>query len=401
MRHAPAALLGLLAVAAGAVPGAAAAVSMTVPEVVLPSAVKIPDAPGAVAARFQPPALTPEVYFGAFEGIPPLQAAMAPAESAAPSAAAELRAPSGEPPATSGEEAQAAQSLRFDGAKAAEGSAGGGKSGGAALVAADPAQAEWLGQIVATARRSKTARAVLAQVDALTRARGRPLLVAIGGVSSSAAAEYALDHELVSVGRGSLKDPPEAVAPLLLHELQHALQYAGSVPSGAIETELEAYVVQFRVADELGWKPPRSEFHAAARRKLEAGVDRFVDYVKNAYKQSLGLVGSSMEELEAKLELRRRRQVGRRARLEKELADKEQILERMRETGQSEEAIRRFQLDERDTLLVRLRDAAHELTWMERDLQILRDPVLRKRYRAYAGNVMRRVRAYRRSLAGR
>jgi hypothetical protein len=257
----------------------------------------------------------------------------------------------------------------------------------------DPENAAWVASVVAEASRSKTGRAVLARLERLALERGRPVMVLVAPIGNSG--EYAFDHEIVTMDSGHKSHPAVDAAPVFIHELAHVLQLAQGLPVDAFEMELEAYIYQFRVSDELGFKPKRGTFHWSAYRRFKNDLDRFMAWLLKEYDGNLAITGKgSLSDYEAQLEQRHFEATGKLERLEKRAAAKRRVIERMAATGQPAQLIEQYRLDELAPLEEKLRVQKRELGWMERDLLLLRTPESRERYRRYAERVVRKARAY-------
>ncbi len=264
------------------------------------------------------------------------------------------------------------------------------------LASPDAAHSAWIAGVVEAASRSKTGRAVLGRVARLAEDQGRPLMVVVAPIGNSG--EYAFDHEIVTLDSKHAKSAPEDAAPVFIHELTHVLQLAQELPADAFEMELEAWLTQFRVSEELGFKPPRGSFHASAFRRFKNDLDRFIVWLKKEYSTNIAVVGSDVSEYETELEERQLKHHGELERLEKRLEKKRKIEERMRQTRQPEGLIAEFHLDEVAPLEEKVRQKIRDIGWVERDLALLRDPESRRRYQVYAARVLKRARLYRERL---
>jgi len=266
------------------------------------------------------------------------------------------------------------------------------------LDAPDPEHAAWIASVVAEASRSKTGGAVLARVRRMAEKRGRPVIVLVAPIGN--AGEYAFDHEIVTIDSSFMAGPPLEAAPVFVHELAHVLQLAHKLPADAFEMEVEAYLAQFRVADELGYKPKRGTFHWSAYRRFKNDPDRFMAWLLKEYDGNLAVTGGgSVEDYTAALELRRAVSTSKLDRLEKRADSKRRVIARMEKTGQPAKLIEQYRLDELAPLEEKLRVARRDLGWLERDLSLLRTPESRDRYVRYAGRVIKKLRAYHARLA--
>jgi hypothetical protein len=260
------------------------------------------------------------------------------------------------------------------------------------LASPEPEHAAWIASVVQEARRSKTGRAVLGRVARLAQTQDHPIMITVSRIGNSG--EYAFDHEIVTMDAAHMDRPPEEAAPVFLHELQHVLQLAQGLPADAFEMELEAYLTQFQVTEELGLKAPKGSFHASAWRRFKNDPDRFIVWLKKEYEGNLAIVGSSVEDYAAELEGRLHEAQVKVERLEKRAGTKRRVVERMLKTGQPQPRIEQYRLDELAPLEDKIRVARRELGWFERDLLLLRTPETRERYQRYAARVLKKARAY-------
>lgn len=267
------------------------------------------------------------------------------------------------------------------------------------LAASDPESAEWLGAVIARMRKSRTARAVLRKVEALAAQRGRPLVVVVAPLQG-ASGLYNYDTGLVTVdSRHRDEQDLDMVAGVFTHELQHAVQFGVDLPMMAFEMEVESFLVEFRVQEELGYKRPAGSIDRSGFRRFKNDPERFIAWLnREYYPTDLAIIGKGAGEFEDRL-LAARKSVERglawhERRLKKVLV----VLERMKETGQPENAIEQYRLDEVLPIESSVRMKRRELGWLDHDLAIMRDPVARARYEKYAAGVLRRARAYHKKL---
>lgn len=334
-------------------------------------------------------------------------AAAAQPEHAAPSAAASLsQAAAGAERTADASDAGASALLSsgFDGAEPPKGPEDAADVEDAApelpayLSVPDADHARWVASVVAEASTSRTGRAVLARAERLAAQRGRPVLVTVAPIGN--AGEYSFDYEIVTIDKAWMKHDAAHAAPVFIHELLHVLQLAQSLPADAFEMELEAYLAQFRVGEEMGLKVRASNsFHWRAFRRFKNDVDRFIVWLKKEYPNNLAIVGDGLEAYETKLIERHLKMHDELERLEKRRAKKQAVLDRMKASGQPEAACESYRLDEVAPIDDKIRVKKRDIAWAERDLAILRDPEARARYQAYAARVLKKARAYHARLA--
>ena len=343
----------------------------------------------------------------------PNVSAVAPAQPTEPTASAQLGQISESAalaPQTGDVAASALSAQRFDGAapNAAVASAALGESGSSQpalpsfLAAADPEAGRWLSTVVATMSRSKTARAVLRKVAQQAERRGRPLVIAIAQISG-ASGLFSFDHGVVTIGSNLQSGASlDTAAGVLTHELKHALQFEEDLPVMAFEMELEAFLAEFHVYEELGYKAPRESLDYSSLVRFKNDADRFIVWLnKEYYPEDLAIIGHGAGDYEERLRSARATlQRGLRW-FEGRLKKVDAVIERMRQTGQPEQAIEQYRLDEAAPLQAKIRLKLREIGWLDHDLALLSDPVARQRYKKYAARVLRQARAYHRSLSER
>lgn len=217
---------------------------------------------------------------------------------------------------------------------------------------------EFIAEAVQAARESPIARDILDRVEALVDKRGRPVRVVVGDLKNDWG-HYDYVKDVLAIN-SRLRDDPAVAAPTLAHELLHILQHAEGVPAEALELELEAHIVTLRVMEELGIESDGGGFSVEAARRLAIGPEEFIAWMKTQLPGKLLLIGSDFESLKSDLE----DEVG-----ELELKDGK------RSRGR--------------------------LDWALHDLELVRSPAGRKRYRAFADRVHALIRDEHRRRASR
>jgi len=167
------------------------------------------------------------------------------------------------------------------------------------LSVANPADAALLAAVVQPAQASPTAVAVLAQVAAAAEAGGRPVVIEVVRMKESGT--YNLDWGVLSLRRRDMKDRPRANVATLIHELRHMLQTSRPLPSDLLETELESYVVDFRVAREMNDRPRRGSYDARAQAKFKEGLEPFMAFLRKEYPEDAQLHKTAARAYEARL----------------------------------------------------------------------------------------------------
>lgn len=265
------------------------------------------------------------------------------------------------------------------------------------LTVADPADRAWLAEVVSEARKSPTGRRVLVAAERALAARDRPLVVEVAAMEESGTYNY--DWGVLSLRRRDQAEGARANAPTLIHELLHLIQSDRPLPSDLIETELEAYLADFRVHRELGLTPKRGSYDDRAQRAFRRGVEPFMRFLAAQYPEDAALWRTRTKDYEARL---RAGLVLSRADLKNLAADraeKRAVLERMRAVGQPRRERRAYREDALAPLDAALEETRRAIAWAVADLAALANPESRAAARRYARSVIRRARYYQRSLA--
>lgn len=260
------------------------------------------------------------------------------------------------------------------------------------LSVADPADAARLSAVLQAAQASPTAVAVLAQVAQAAEARGRPVVVEV--VKMKESGTYNLDWGVLSLRRRDLKDAPRANVATLIHELQHLLQARQSVPSDLLETELEAYVVDFRVARELGDKPKRGSYDARAQEAFKEGLEPFLGYLRKQYPEDAQLHKTKTRDYEQRLRRGLEASTNKLERLNGERTARMRVLEQMRGLGHAETELNNYRQDAVAPIDAAIATMNRAIDWARKDLALLANPETRAKARAYARSVIRRARAF-------
>ncbi|MEK7747249.1 MAG: hypothetical protein AAB576_11345, partial [Elusimicrobiota bacterium] len=260
------------------------------------------------------------------------------------------------------------------------------------LAVADAEDRRWIQAAVSAATRSRTARRVLAQVSAMSKAQGRPVMIEFADLRANNG-EYVYDWGMLRMGLSYKKLAPELSAPVFIHELLHAVQRFNRLPTDAVEMELEAHVVTIQVARELGIRFKKGEFSREAEYLLRESPEAFMGYVAASYTDNLGFgAGQGVAEFERRLLKLRGRSKSRTRRLDGALSRHQATLGRMRESGQPEEEVRGYERDVVAPAAAELRREGETRARIETDLALLKDPASLQRYRAYARRVRSLIR---------
>ena len=204
---------------------------------------------------------------------------------------------------------------------------------------------------------------------------------------------------MLSLSLHDINDNPQANVSTLMHELVHFMQRDLPLPSDLLETELEAYIVDFRVSHELGVKAPSDSFNASAQKELKKGFEPFMELLSAQYGEDALLWKTRSRAYEARLRSVLQRSSSKLKSLQTKRADKNRVLEQMRNMGQSESELDAYRDDALLPLDAAVKKLERALEWARKDLAILADPETRRQARAYARSVIRRARAFQKVFA--
>jgi GNAT superfamily N-acetyltransferase len=261
------------------------------------------------------------------------------------------------------------------------------------LSVANPADGALLAGIIQAAQASPTAVAVLAQVAQAAEVRGRPVVVEVLKMKESGT--YNLDWGILSLRRRDMKDSPRANVSTLIHELQHLLQtQRQEIPSDLLETELEAYVVDFRVSRELNDKPKTGSYDARAQAAFKDGLEPFMGFLRKQYPEDAQLHKTKARDYENRLRDGLAESTAKLEGLEIERAERLRVLEQMRGLGHGESELTNYRQDAIAPLDAAIQTMNRAIEWARKDIAILASPETRAQARAYARSVIRRARAF-------
>lgn len=261
------------------------------------------------------------------------------------------------------------------------------------LSVASPADAALLAGVVQAAQASPTAVAVLAQVALAAEARGRPVVVEV--LKMKEAGTYNLDWGVLSLRRSDMRDEPRSNVSTLIHELQHMLQTANrTLPSDLLETELEAYVVDFRVGRELGENPEPGSYDARAQDAFKLGLEPFLAYLREQYPEDAQMHKTRSRTYEKRLLRGLDASEAELARLGREKSERAGVLKQMNDLGHSPDEVRNYGRDAIAPIDAAIDNAERAIAWAKKDLSVMGSLELRAKARAYARSVIRRARAF-------
>lgn len=261
------------------------------------------------------------------------------------------------------------------------------------LSVANPADAASLAAVIQAAQASPTALKVLAEVARAAEVRGRPVVVEV--VKMEEAGTYNLDWGVLSLRRKDLRDEPRANVSTVIHELQHMLQVAKrTLPSDLLETELEAYVVDFRVARELGEKPVPGSYDARSQEAFKAGLEPFMAFLRAEYPEDAQLHKTRSRAYAERLQRGLDASESELKRLSQEKAERLAVHRQMNELGHSPDELRNYELDSIAPVDAAMRTMERAIGWAKQDLAVMGSVETRAAARRYARNVIRRARRF-------
>ncbi|MCX5789764.1 MAG: hypothetical protein NTX64_14865 [Elusimicrobia bacterium] len=228
-----------------------------------------------------------------------------------------------------------------------------------------PADAVWLDDVLAEARRSPAAVRVLRDVEKLFAKRGKPMPVEFRSMGRDLA-EFDYLHGVILISHKVRREGLANAAGTLVHELLHVLQHAQGMPAEALEMELEAHVLTLDILRELGVPLEQDPFSKEAHRRLLKSPGDFIDWLQGQLPSKFRLLKSSVEDCDSVLE---------------EQGDEiEERLDDLRDRLAADPASAR--------LKARLAEAESLRDWIQSDRDLLASAEGRQRYRNFSRRVM-------------
>lgn len=266
------------------------------------------------------------------------------------------------------------------------------------LSVANPADAASLAAVVQAAHASPTALKVLAQAAHAAELRGRPVVVEF--VKMPEAGTYNLDWGVLSLRRADMRDEPRANVSTVIHELQHMLQAARrTLPSDLLETELEAYVVDFKVGRELGENPVPGSYDARAHDAFKAGLEPFMAFLRAEYPEDAQLHKTRSRAYYERLQKGLDASEAELKRLSQEKAERLAVHRQMNDLGHSAAELRNYAVDSIGPVDAAISTMERAIAWAKQDLAVMGTIETRAAARRYARNAIRRARRFQKIFA--
>lgn len=265
------------------------------------------------------------------------------------------------------------------------------------LSVANPADRAWVAQIIQAAQASPTARKELLKVEQAVIARGRPVIVEV--VKQPEAGAYNFDWDALSLRRKDQKYGAKASVSTLIHELRHFMQKDLPVPSDLLETEIESYVIDFKVMKELRDKPRRGSYDERAHNAFKKGVPEFVKFLEKEYPEDQAFYNRRTSQYRRETAKNLEEAKAERRALESQKRERLAVIEQMRSVGHPKTLIDQYREDTVDPLDAKLVDVRRAISWATKDLAMLASPDTRAAARRYARNVIRRARRFQKVFA--
>lgn len=266
------------------------------------------------------------------------------------------------------------------------------------LSVANPADAASLAAVLQAAQASPTALKVLAQVAQAAELRGRPVVVEF--VKMPEAGTYNLDWGVLSLRRADMRDEPRANVSTVIHELQHMLQVVQrSLPSDLLETELEAYIVDFKVGRELGENPVAGSYDAKAHDAFKAGLEPFMAYLRKEYPENAQMHKTRSRAYAERLQKGLEASESELKKLSQEKAERLAVHRQMNDLGHSAAELRNYELDSIGPVDAAISTMERAISWAKQDLAVMGTIETRAAARRYARNVIRRARRFQKIFA--
>jgi hypothetical protein len=267
------------------------------------------------------------------------------------------------------------------------------------LSVANPADALKLSAVLQAAQASPTAMKVLAKVEAFAAERGRPIVIEVQKMKGGGA--YSLDSGVLSLRRRDIdKDTPRANVSLIIHELQHVLQTARELPSDLLETEVESYMVDFRIQRELGDTPRPNSTDAKLQAKFKQGFEPFIEYLAKKYPEDSPFYKTKSRDYRERLEKGLEKSKKELAGLQAERAERLRVLKQLKTLDHPKREILAYRQDEIAPLDAKIAEAKRAVDWAIQDIALMLNPEKLAQARAYARSVIRRMKAYQPVFAG-
>ncbi len=238
------------------------------------------------------------------------------------------------------------------------------KMAGLKLLKATKIQEARLKEVIALAQTTPTGRRILRKMRKLASQSGSyPIVFSSLGKNLG---QYDYASQTLELNRQFLHEDIRLSVSTLIHEMTHILQHSQNVPAESLEMELEAYLVHMKTLRELkmpvkDWDP----FSRQAFKLVKSDPQKYIDWMAEQHPGKFLLKDGNSEEL-ADFQ-------------EQELERQDKLIEHLN---------RKIEENPKDINLKKKKKRARIiLSWIERDIALLRSPKALARYRRFSKRV--------------
>jgi hypothetical protein len=238
------------------------------------------------------------------------------------------------------------------------------KMAGLKLLKGSKTQETRLKEVIALARTTPTGREILKKMKELSSRTGNyPVVFSSLGKNLG---QYDYTSQTLELNRQFLNEDTRLSVSTLIHEMTHILQHSKNIPAESLEMELEAYLVHIKTLRELrmpvkDWDP----FSRQAFKLIKSGPSRYIDWMAEQHPGKFLLKNGNAEEL-AELQ-------------EQEFERQEKLINHLNW---------RIKRNQKNIALKKKKKRAQIiLSWIERDIALLRSPKALARYRRFSKRV--------------
>ena len=235
---------------------------------------------------------------------------------------------------------------------------------GLKLLKASKTQEARLKEVIALARRTPTGREVVRKIKKLSSQAGNfPVVFSSLGRNLG---QYNYAYQTLELDRKFLHEDIRLSVSTLIHEMTHILQHSQNVPAESLEMELEAYLVHIKTLRELkmpvkDWEP----FSQQAFKLIKSDPQKYIDWMAEQHPGKFLLKNGNAEEL-AEFQ-------------EQELERQDKLINNLNQ---------KIEESPQNTALRKKKKRAKIiLSWIERDIALLRSRKGVARYRQFSKRV--------------